>query len=409
MPDSPCLTNSKKEMASGSQYRFKLVLVSLCVAVNLLMATCWPASSGSSGPGAAAAQGQRFSWNYPRTWVFAVGVLEWQKKSLKSFTTDDRRDLALVNTFRAAGVPEDHIVYLSDKKAKLDTIRDSLTAMMAKTRPGDTLFFYYCGHGWLSNDGTDGFYANYDAGNESYSCWSTNSIVEQLSAFHGSTVFIAADCCHSGSLDKSLRAARPNYQYAFLSSATADENSTGNWTFSQALLDCLQGHRFADIDNDGYTTFGELARYVRDDMKKFEKQNAAADCSPGLDQAFCVARTVTPNEPIPERVEVFWGTKYYPARLLAKNGMQAKIRWISIGFDTPDHDQWVDGTKMRYLDRGTLSTLQALASGSKVEVLWKEKYYPATILQAALSGQYLIHYDGYESSWDEWVATDRIK
>ncbi|MCC6625525.1 MAG: hypothetical protein IT385_30075 [Deltaproteobacteria bacterium] len=44
----------------------------------------------------------------------------------------------------------------------------------------------------------------------------------------------------------------------------------------------------------------------------------------------------------------------------------------------------------------------------KVEVLWGSSWWPATILQAS-GGQYLIHYDGYASSWDEWVGADRIR
>jgi len=44
----------------------------------------------------------------------------------------------------------------------------------------------------------------------------------------------------------------------------------------------------------------------------------------------------------------------------------------------------------------------------KVEVLWGSSWWPATILQAS-GGQYLIHYDGYASSWDEWVGADRLR
>lgn len=48
------------------------------------------------------------------------------------------------------------------------------------------------------------------------------------------------------------------------------------------------------------------------------------------------------------------------------------------------------------------------APGSRVEVQWQGQWYPATILK--VDGQkYLIHYEGYESSWDEWVTAERIK
>jgi Ca-activated chloride channel family protein len=42
------------------------------------------------------------------------------------------------------------------------------------------------------------------------------------------------------------------------------------------------------------------------------------------------------------------------------------------------------------------------------EVLWKDKWYPATVLKRD-GERAFIHYDSYESSWDEWVGPDRIR
>lgn len=50
----------------------------------------------------------------------------------------------------------------------------------------------------------------------------------------------------------------------------------------------------------------------------------------------------------------------------------------------------------------------ACAAGDKAQVLWKGTWYPATVLKGKGSECY-IHYDGYGSSWDEWVGPDRIK
>jgi len=47
------------------------------------------------------------------------------------------------------------------------------------------------------------------------------------------------------------------------------------------------------------------------------------------------------------------------------------------------------------------------APGSAVEVEYGGAWYPATILKAS-PGKWLIHYDAYDSSWDEWVEADRI-
>jgi hypothetical protein len=46
--------------------------------------------------------------------------------------------------------------------------------------------------------------------------------------------------------------------------------------------------------------------------------------------------------------------------------------------------------------------------GDKADVLWQGSWYPATVLHGN-GDRCFIHYDGYESSWDEWVGPDRIK
>lgn len=50
----------------------------------------------------------------------------------------------------------------------------------------------------------------------------------------------------------------------------------------------------------------------------------------------------------------------------------------------------------------------SFAVGEKIEVLWSGTWYKADVLEAK-GGQYKIHYDGWASSWDEWVKPDRIR
>jgi hypothetical protein len=48
------------------------------------------------------------------------------------------------------------------------------------------------------------------------------------------------------------------------------------------------------------------------------------------------------------------------------------------------------------------------AAGTEVEVPWKKRWYPATILKVK-GGIHLIHYINYEAKWDEWVPSKRIR
>jgi hypothetical protein len=46
--------------------------------------------------------------------------------------------------------------------------------------------------------------------------------------------------------------------------------------------------------------------------------------------------------------------------------------------------------------------------GKQIEVTWGQKWWPAEILRVQ-GTQYLIHYTGWASSWDEWVGMNRIR
>jgi RNA binding activity-knot of a chromodomain len=48
------------------------------------------------------------------------------------------------------------------------------------------------------------------------------------------------------------------------------------------------------------------------------------------------------------------------------------------------------------------------SASSPIEVEWGQRWWPASILQGQ-GTQYLIHYTGWASSWDEWVTKDRIR
>jgi hypothetical protein len=49
-----------------------------------------------------------------------------------------------------------------------------------------------------------------------------------------------------------------------------------------------------------------------------------------------------------------------------------------------------------------------LGAGNQIEVAWGQSWWPAEILRVQ-GTQYLIHYTGFASSWDEWVTRDRIR
>jgi hypothetical protein len=83
--------------------------------------------------------------------------------------------------------------------------------------------------------------------------------------------------------------------------------------------------------------------------------------------------------------------------------------------------KYVEGTRSKDIiikpcggvkDAGAAATVVVTGTykvGDKLNVEWKGKTYPATIIGVAGPDKYRIHYDNYESSWDEVVGPSRIK
>src|SRR6516162_6147276 len=70
-------------------------------------------------------------WDVRRTWVFAVGVLEWKEADLfHPFPKEGRKDVELVRLFRARGVPAKQITFLKDKEATQPRIRQALVRLL---------------------------------------------------------------------------------------------------------------------------------------------------------------------------------------------------------------------------------------------------------------------------------------
>jgi LSD1 subclass zinc finger protein len=54
------------------------------------------------------------------------------------------------------------------------------------------------------------------------------------------------------------------------------------------------------------------------------------------------------------------------------------------------------------------ASVERYTRGRPVLCEWRGRWWPATILAELPGGQYLIHYDGYSSSWDETVGLERL-
>lgn len=95
-----------------------------------------------------------------------------------------------------------------------------------------------------------------------------------------------------------------------------------------------------------------------------------------------------------QKAEAQWKGKWYPVRVLNVSGNKCKITYE--GYDS-SWNEWIGPGRFRAWFR----------TGQSVNIRWKGKWYPGQILQVSGS-KYKITYDGYDSSWDEWVEPARV-
>jgi hypothetical protein len=358
----------------------------------------------------ARAQSPALAWQPQKTYALLVGVLKWQDADLPPFSNVHRKDQELQQTLLARGTPADHILYLSDAQATLAKIRATFAQLAAAAPTDATFIFYYAGHG-VRDDSRETYLANFDINSSKPQKTGFNvSEVGQILAanFKGKNIFLFADNCYSGALAavaKQLGA--QGFKVVSLTSAQSANTSTGNWTFTQTLLDSLRGEPLNDANGDGQITLKEVATAEADAMKYREWQmNSFANL--GLPDNLTLAVAKAPNPalatqaseiPIGSYVEFNQDGEWVAARVLSRQGNQFSVQL----YDYSDYQ-----TLPVPLNQLRKFAYDHYEPGTKVKVLSEDQYCSAKIV--ARDGDFhLVTYTDWDSSWDEWVLSDRIK
>lgn len=338
-------------------------------------------------------------WQPARTWVFAVGVIQFDDPKLTSWPDKGRVDEKMIAAFRQSGVPEKQTVFLKNQEATKARTMAKLGELLKQTGPGDTLFFYYAGHGGrdYSDPKRAHTFTPYDTGTK----WTVGSVVGLIAReFRGSCAILTADCCHSGSLGVEIARHTGRIGFATLTSAQATSTSTGNWTFTQCLVDMLNGHPAMDANHDGAITFPEAAAYTDAEMAFAEEQRADHRVAGPFPNNLLIAKTQgTMSGRVGERCEGLEGKTWYRAKIIAEGGGKFQVTWP--GWDST-HDAWLAPDRLRpYVPA-------LIAPSTAVEIEWNKVWYPGSVMKTEL-GLHLVHYDRYPHEDDEWVSRKRLR
>jgi uncharacterized caspase-like protein len=225
-------------------------------------------------------------WKPAHTYVLVLGLglADWADPDDPSW----ERHRTIAEFFRDAGVPEEQVLFWEDDDGEPETMREKLPEFLANTSEESLFFFYYAGHGGLDEENEDSFYFVHPTSEDAIYGYELFDMIEEN--FYGSQAVLLADCCYSGALVELAQEREGDVSYGALTSATSQITSTGNWTFSDCLLEGLHGSRKIDEDGDGSVTFQELSEYVMRRMKKDEKQAAEYGESGDFDPSFRLAR-----------------------------------------------------------------------------------------------------------------------
>lgn len=344
-------------------------------------------------------------WRPQRTHVFAVGVLEWQHHDIWRTMTNarqNRRDVQLVQYFTAAGVPQDRITYLQDKQATRARIQTELVNALSRTQPGELVIFYFTGHGFRDHQTRQVHFANYDAA-DGDTAWSVKAIFDTLEAnFRGSHLLLMADCCYSGGLVDEMRARKSKLNCACLCSSHSHNSSTGQWTFSDALLAGFRGSPVVDMNGDGEIDFAEVGQYAELEMAFVEHQKSVYSNIHDFSSRWRVSRPAQRKAPRQgERVEAEWKGKWYRAEITAISGDQCRVHYV--GF-ADSWDEWLQPNRIRPFNPPHFAEGAAIEARSPTD----NKWYPAHVVRCWYGLTY-VHYDGYPAEWNEWVNYDSVR
>lgn len=345
------------------------------------------------------------------TWAVVAGVLEWKDPGLGSFPKENRKDRALFEKLGEIGVPAAQRQLLLDDEATAGAVAEALAEVIGRAGKGSTLIFYFAGHGVRDDDGrivfttTDTRLDRLDrTGLE------LGKLRRGLEGFRGKRLILLADCCHSGGLGEvaeALSAARPTVA---LTSSQASNVSTGNWTFTQTLIDGFSGRALLDRNDDGSLTLGELATEVQEAMCHRERQRYGYQ-SFGIPSGFEIARSrlVTGAGGAAGKA----GTGTLHRRDWIKTGDEQIGRILEVdrkqgGRALVEFFDYSD-TSQKWLPLADLAPdrLETWPAGSDLRVTWEKKTYDAKVREVD-GGFMLITYPGYDARWDEWIGADRV-
>ncbi|MFO0745082.1 MAG: hypothetical protein U1F43_05305 [Myxococcota bacterium] len=100
------------------------------------------------------------------------------------------------------------------------------------------------------------------------------------------------------------------------------------------------------------------------------------------------------------KIEVEWGSSWYPASIVGYQGDQTLIHYD--GWSSA-FDELVPDSRIRFAD----GVVDCEGQPQLVQIQWGGMWRAGRVMKVS-GDQYLVHYDGWDSFFDEWVGKDKL-
>ncbi len=82
----------------------------------------------------------------PKAWLLAIAVEKYDSTSPVIYSAKSG-EAFVATAEKLLGIPKENIVFLRDNKATTGAVKDAVLKISERAEPGDTIYFYYSGHG----------------------------------------------------------------------------------------------------------------------------------------------------------------------------------------------------------------------------------------------------------------------
>jgi hypothetical protein len=216
-----------------------------------------------------------------------IGIQNYKRLGKADFANQDAQ-IFYEYVHRALGIPKERIKVLTDSDADqaalLKTFRNWLPLYVNKDKTD--VFVFYSGHGLPSQDGKSLYWLPYGVDQDllDETAVDQRKINEAIQATKPKSVTMFIDSCYSG-LSKNgealLASAKPVVlqntniayppEFTIMTASSSNQISSSSpelqhGIFSFYLMKGMEGN--ADFDKDGNITFGEMQKYLVDNVKR---------------------------------------------------------------------------------------------------------------------------------------------